>query len=72
MQTTNSSDQRLWKRCVQDALFELDPRPFWGNWKPQIRLLRCGVVNLNPTPILIHLNGRNWRTVYTLSAHSDS
>jgi len=26
MQTTNSPDQRLWKRCLQDALFELDPQ----------------------------------------------
>ena len=26
MQTTNSADERLWKRCVQDALFELDPQ----------------------------------------------
>jgi hypothetical protein len=26
METTNSVDERLWKRCLQDALFELDPR----------------------------------------------
>jgi len=26
MQSTNSIDERLWKRCVQDALFELDPQ----------------------------------------------
>ena len=26
MQPTSSADQRLWKRCLQDALFELDPQ----------------------------------------------
>ena len=26
MQITKSTDERLWKRCVQDALFELDPQ----------------------------------------------
>ena len=26
MHTTNLTDERLWKRCVQDALFELDPQ----------------------------------------------
>jgi hypothetical protein len=26
MQTTHSPDQKLWKRCLQDALFELDPQ----------------------------------------------
>ena len=26
MQTANSADEKLWKRCVQDALFELDPQ----------------------------------------------
>ena len=30
MQTTNSLDQRLWKRCLQDALFELDPLALRG------------------------------------------
>lgn len=29
MQTTDSMDTKLWKRCLQDALVELEPLIFW-------------------------------------------
>ena len=49
MQTTNSTDQRLWKRCLQDALFELDPQALRGKLEAADKAIEMRCLELNST-----------------------
>ena len=49
MQTTNSPDQRLWKRCLQDALFELDPQALRRKLEAADKAIEVRRLELNST-----------------------
>ena len=47
MQTTHSADQRLWKRCLQDALFEMDPQALREKLKAAEKAIEIRRLQLN-------------------------
>jgi hypothetical protein len=49
MQTTNSPDQRLWKRCLQDALFELHPQALRRKLEAADKAIEVRRLELNST-----------------------
>jgi hypothetical protein len=55
MQTTNSVDKKLWKRCLQDALFELDPQVLRGKLEAADKAIEMRRLELlstaNPDPL---------------------
>jgi hypothetical protein len=49
MQTTDSVDKKLWKRCLQDALVELEPQAFWEKLEAAVQAIKMRRLELNST-----------------------
>jgi hypothetical protein len=49
MQTTDSMDKKLWKRCLQDALFELDPQALLGKLEAADKAMEMRRLELQST-----------------------
>jgi hypothetical protein len=49
MQTTDSVDKKLWKRCLQDALVELEPQVFWKKMEAADQAIEMRRLELNST-----------------------
>lgn len=49
MEITHSPEQRFWKRCLQDALLELDPRALREKLEAAHRAIEMRRLELNST-----------------------
>lgn len=49
MQNANSTDQRSWKRLLQDALFEFDPQALRGKLEAADKAIEMRRLELNST-----------------------